>query len=339
MTGATPWLQVDGSDRDVFARLAGDAGRTALSAARAVARAADRPLLGIALMLAFCALAPGGDALAKLLSTRMGLGQMLAARFFVQAMLLAPIALAMGTGLRLGPRLLRLTAARACLHIAGVGFMFLALRHLPLADAIAIAFVMPFMILILGHYMLGEAVGPRRLAACGVGFLGTLMVIQPSFVAVGWAALLPVGGAASFALFMLATRHIARDVDPIAMQAVTGLLASAVLVPALLVGHLAGVPEFGMTPLTGMDWALLAMVGTLGSGVHLLLTWSLRFAPASTLAPMQYLEIPFATLIGWAVFGALPNGLAAAGILVIIAAGLYVIHRERLTAATPAPAG
>jgi drug/metabolite transporter (DMT)-like permease len=65
---------------------------------------------------------------------------------------------------------------------------------------------------------------------------------------------------------------------------------------------------------------------------HLVMTWSLRFAPAATLAPMQYLEIPFATLIGRVVFDALPNGLAAAGILVTIAAGLYVIHRERLAA-------
>jgi drug/metabolite transporter (DMT)-like permease len=71
--------------------------------------------------------------------------------------------------------------------------MFAALRHLPLADAIAIAFVMPFLLLLLGRTVLGETVGPRRLAACAVGFAGTLLVIQPSFAAVGWAALLPLG--------------------------------------------------------------------------------------------------------------------------------------------------
>jgi drug/metabolite transporter (DMT)-like permease len=81
------------------------------------------------------------------------------------------------------------------------------------------------------------------------------------------------------------------------------------------------------------------MMGVIGSVAHLLMTWSLRFAPVATLAPMQYLEIPFATLIGWVVFAALPNGLAAAGIVVTIAAGLYVIHRERLAAAQPAPPG
>ena len=72
------------------------------------------------------------------------------------------------------------------------------------------------------------------------------------------------------------------------------------------------------------------------------MTWSLRFAPSATLAPIQYLEIPFATLIGFLVFGDLPNGLAALGIAVTIAAGLYVLHRERRAgttelAAPPAP--
>ncbi len=298
----------------------------------ATARAADRPLLGITLMLAFCALAPVGDALAKVLGTRMGIGQMVVARFAVQAVLMTLLALMLGASLRVGPRLARLLALRACLHVGGVALMFLALRHLPLADAIAIAFVMPFMILILGHYLLGEAVGARRMAACAVGFVGTLMVIQPSFMTVGWAALLPVAVAACFAFFMLATRHISREIDPIAMQALTGLMATAALVPALVAGHLSGLPDLGVTALVATDWALLATLGVLGSCVHLLLSWSLRFAPTSTLAPMQYLEIPFATLLGWLVFGALPNGLAALGILVTVAAGLYVIHRERLAA-------
>jgi drug/metabolite transporter (DMT)-like permease len=78
----------------------------------------------------------------------------------------------------------------------------------------------------------------------------------------------------------------------------------------------------------------MCLVGTLA---HLLMTWSLRFAPSATLAPMQYLEIPMAALVGLMVFGEFPNGLALAGICVTIAAGLYVILRERVTARAPAP--
>jgi hypothetical protein len=70
--------------------------------------------------------------------------------------------------------------------------MFASLRYLPLADAVAIAFVMPFIMLLLGWFYLGEEVGPRRFGACIVGFIGTLMVVQPSFAEVGWPALLPL---------------------------------------------------------------------------------------------------------------------------------------------------
>lgn len=297
-----------------------------------MSRPLDRPFLGVLLMLAFCALAPVADAMAKVLGARMGLGQLITVRFAVQAAVLVPLALALGAEMRLTPRVLRLTALRTVLHVAGVAVFFQALRFLPLADAVAISFVMPFIMLLLGRYVLDEAVGARRMAACAVGFAGTLMVIQPSFVSVGAAALLPLAAAVIFAFFMLVTRQIAREAEPVALQAVSGVMATAALVPAMLVGGALGWPEVSFEPLARADWALLLAMGVFASGVHLLMTWSLRFAPAATVAPLQYIEIPFATAIGFVVFGALPNALAAVGIVVTVAAGLYVIHRERRAA-------
>jgi drug/metabolite transporter (DMT)-like permease len=197
----------------------------------------DRPLLGVLLMLGFCVLAPMGDALAKLLGATVPLGLLLAVRFGVQAAILLPLCALTGRSLRLAPRLLWLTALRTLLHIAAVGAFFTALRYLPLADAVAIAFVMPFLLLLLGRFVLDEEVGPRRLAACAVGFLGTLMVIQPSFASVGAPALLPLAVAVLFALFMLVTRQIARDADPVALQAASGAMASIVLLPLALLAH------------------------------------------------------------------------------------------------------
>ena len=115
--------------------------------------------------------------------------------------------------------------------------MVSALKYLPLADAIAIAFVMPFILLLMGRFILHEQVGRRRLIAAIVGFVGTLLVVQPSFAQVGWAALLPLGVALNFALFMLITRQIARETDPIGLQAVSGVVASLLLLPTLLPGH------------------------------------------------------------------------------------------------------
>ena len=287
----------------------------------------DRPFIGILFMLGFCVLAPLGDALAKVLGERLDLGMLVLTRFAAQAAILLPIALWSGATLMVRGRVLALVTTRTFLHIAGISTMFTSLRYLPLADALAIAFVMPFVMLLLGRLVLGEEVGPHRLWASVVGFAGTLLVIQPNFAEVGAPALLPVGVAVIFALFMLVTRKIAKEVDPVALQAVSGLQASTILLPVLIF-----LPELPGSGFAAFDlatgWLLLAL-GAVGTAAHLLMTWSLRFAPASTLAPMQYLEIPFGTVIGWLIFRDLPNGLAALGILVTIGAGLYIILRER----------
>lgn len=290
---------------------------------------ADRPLLGITLMFGFCLLAPMGDAMAKVLGGTVPLGQIVTGRFAIQAIALLPVVAILGLSLAMRPWQYRLIFVRTLLHIAGIGAMFLSLQYLPLADAIAIAFVMPFIMLLLGRTVLGEEVGPRRLAACAVGFVGTLLVVQPSFAAVGPPALLPLFVAVVFALFMLVTRQLAKETDPVAMQAVSGLMAVALLVPVSFVALRADWAPLAPITLNTTEWAILIAMGLLGTGAHLLMTWSLRYAPSATLAPMQYLEIPVATLVGLVIFGDFPNGLALLGIAVTMAAGLYIISRER----------
>ena len=155
------------------------------------------------------------------------------------------------------------------------------------------------------------------------------MIIQPSFEEVGAPALLPLLVALSFALFMLVTRTIAKKVDPMSLQCVSGSVGSFFL----------GIAYFGLMPFqlpsaqlvepdanTGL---LLLALGVIGTIAHLLMTWSLRFAPSATVAPMQYLEIPVAALIGWLIFADLPNGMAAIGITITVLAGLYVIFRDQ----------
>jgi len=299
----------------------------------------DRPLLGILLMIGFCMLAPIGDSIAKLLGETIPLVQLLLIRFGAQVVLLWPIVIVTGGSLAMSPRLLRLTAVRTVLHMIGIGAMFASLRFLPLADAVAIAFVMPFIMLLLGRLVLNEHVGPRRLAACAVGFLGTLLVIQPSFALVGAPALLPLLVAVVFALFMLVTRQIAKDSDPISLQVVSGMMASAGMGILVFADRFVDVPGIALVMPTHAEMLLLVGIGVLGSVAHLLMTWSLRFAPSATLAPMQYLEIPFATLVGWIVFHDLPNGLAALGIVITVCAGLYIVFREGRMARSAAAEG
>ena len=272
-------------------------------------------------MLAFCVLAPLGDSIAKVLGDVVSLGMLILVRFSLQALILLPFVWRAGMGLRLPAGTLWLTLLRTVLHIIGIGLMFSALRYLPLADALAIAFVMPFILLLLGYFVMGEEVGAQRMAAVVVGFAGTLLVIQPNFAQVGWPALLPLGVAVIFALFMMVTRKIAKQIDPVKLQAISGIQASLILIPLMVM-----FPDRGITAVTmpdGPTAALLLLLGGLGTAAHLAMTWSLRFAPASTLAPMQYLEIPFGTLIGWLVFGermdkqkAVAAALIVAGVIV-----------------------
>ena len=292
----------------------------------------DRPLLGIMLMLGFCVLAPIGDAVAKILGQTVPIGQLVLVRFAVQALVLVPLVWLSGRAWRTSRRVAVLTFVRTILHILGIGTMVTALKYLPLADAVAIAFVMPFIMLILGKFALREEVGTRRIIACTIGFLGTLFIVQPSFAEVGWPALLPVAVALNFAFFMLVTRQIAKETDPISLQAVSGVMAVVVMLPLLLVLQGSGFAQMQLKQVSGIDWTLLLTIGLLGTAAHLLMTWSLRYAPSATLAPMQYLEIPVATVLGFIVFGDLPNGLATLGILITIASGLYIILRERANA-------
>ena len=98
-----------------------------------------------------------------------------------------------------------------------------------LADAIAIVFVFPFILLFLGRFLLGETVGRDQIIACVLGFGGCLLVIKPSFAEVGVFALLPIAVAFAFSTFMLITRSIAKECDPISLQATSGTVSTAML--------------------------------------------------------------------------------------------------------------
>ncbi|MEK9611142.1 MAG: DMT family transporter [Alphaproteobacteria bacterium] len=290
----------------------------------------DRPLIGLLFVFVFCLLAPLGDALVKVVGVGAPLMMLMLSRFVFQAVSLVPLVLVLRRGFPTGRRVLGLICLRSLFHIAGIGMMFTSLRLLPLADAIAIVFVFPFILLFLGRFLLGETVGRDRIIACVLGFGGCLLVIKPSFAEVGLFALLPIAVAFAFSTFMLITRSIAKECDPISLQATSGTVSTAML---LLVWLLAGndAPyDLAITlPATERIGWLLFAIGALGTAGHLCMTIALRFAPSATLAPLQYIEIPVATFLGWLFFRELPDGLAALGIMITIGAGVFVVMSER----------
>jgi len=304
---------------------------------------ADRILLGVALMLGFVATAPLIDVFSKLAAQAVPVGQVTAARFLVQGAVMLPVALAAGHGLRMPLDLLWPVALRALMLALSTYAFVSAIDVMPLADALAIVFVMPFILLLLGRFVMGDQVGPRRVAACAVGFFGCLLVIQPSLAAFGLVALWPLATAASFAVYMLVTRGLSGRMEAVAMQLHTSWAALALCVPVLWIAEGSGHPALDSLWPEGWAWVWLGGVGVASAVAHMLMTLALRHAPSATLAPLNYLEIVVSVTLGYLIFGDFPNALTWAGIAVIVGSGLYVIHRERLASAArrgppPAPA-
>jgi drug/metabolite transporter (DMT)-like permease len=296
-----------------------------------------RATLGIVLMVGFTLLAPLQDSFAKLIGGAVAVGQVAATRFVFQAALLLPLAAAFGWLHRPRRGEAALHLVRGALLLVATAFFFTAIRFMPIADAIAIFFVEPFILTLLGAALLGEPVGPRRYIACAIGFAGALLIIQPSFEEVGAVAFLPLVTALCFAFYMILTRRMATRMHPITLQAYTGLAALLIALPLL-----AGFEGSGLAPLdpgwpAAREAWLLVGLGVIATLSHVCISFALSLAPASLLAPVQYLEIVAATGLGYAIFGDLPDALAAAGIALIVVSGLYLFFRERHLQRRPAP--
>ncbi|NGM46469.1 DMT family transporter [Rhodobacter sp. SGA-6-6] len=282
-------------------------------------------------MLAFCVLAPLLDVCSKLAAEGgIPVGQVTAARFLVQCALMLPVAWIMGLSLRLAGRALALVTLRAALLVFSTFSFVSGIAVMPLADALAIAFVEPFILLILGYFLFGDQVGPRRIAACVVGFGGALLVIQPSLQAFGLIALWPLGTAFSFAFYMLVTRRVSTMMHPVVMQVHTSWTGILICLPILLAMNDGPIPDLDSVMPQGWQWLWLFGVGFWAAVSHMCMTQALAWAPAATLAPLHYFEIVVAVLLGFLIFGDLPNSLTIAGIVIIVGSGLYIIHRERL---------
>jgi drug/metabolite transporter (DMT)-like permease len=304
----------------------------AMTKAASYTSSTDRVLTGVALMLGFCLTAPLLDVAAKLASSSVPVGQITAARFVVQCILMAPFISIMRLSLRVAQEQWLALVFRALLLLFATFCFITAIRVMPLADALAIVFVAPFIVLLVGKFHFGEDVGPRRVGAAIVGFVGVLFVIQPSFAAFGAVALIPLGTAVAFAFYILVTRRLSRQMHPVALQFHTGLIASLFCIPVLILFQGSGSDLFDPVWPVGIAWVWLVGAGFFATLSHMMMTYALSLAPSATLAPLQYFELPVATLFGYLVFHDFPNTLSLIGIIIIIGAGLYMIHRERITA-------
>lgn len=285
---------------------------------------------GMLMMVVAMLVIPGIDAIAKSLTGAVPPGQIAASRFLFQTLLLMPFVF--GRFRLRFDRTLWIHACRGALIAAATLFFFTSLRVLPLADAISIFFIEPLLLTLLAALFLGEPIGWRRVLAVLAGFGGALIIVRPSYQAFGLQAVLPLCAALCFAFYLLLTRLLTRSVDAVTMQFSAGVFGGLAMAAALAVGAVEGIEIFDPVWPGAVEWAMLAGLGVIATGGHMLVVLAFRRAPASVLAPFQYIEIISATTLGFLIFDDFPDAMTWLGIAVIVGSGLYVFHREQKVA-------
>ncbi|PZM13667.1 DMT family transporter [Rhizobium tubonense] len=291
--------------------------------------------MGLTLMFLSVMVSPIIDIFAKLAIVTVPSAEITAARFAVQALCMLPIVLWRRTWADFSWRQSVFHAIRGAIITVSMVSFVTTLKYMAVADAIAIFFVEPIMLTILGSIFLKETIGWRRYTACGVGFFGAMLIIQPSFEEVGYVALLPVVSALCIAIFALMTRVLSHREDPWSMQFQMGLWGLLFCAVILLLGRGTGSDIVDPVMPGSVAFLYLAGVGAMAAISGILGVYAYRSAPASTLAPLQYFEIVSATIFAWLVFGDFPDAIKWLGIIIIMGSGFYILWRERRFASKP----
>jgi drug/metabolite transporter (DMT)-like permease len=281
---------------------------------------ADRPFRGIAMIITSTVFLANSDAMAKYLSLSLPSVQVAWIRFVVFALLFVPAMLTTQPNIFRSARP-GLQAWRGVALLSSSVFFICGLKFLPIAEASATSFIAPIFVTALSIIFLAEKVGVRRWLATMVGLLGVLVIVRPGSSAFHPAVVLPIISACGWACTLIMTRMISgndRAITTMAYSAVVGLCILSAIVPL-----------FWVTP-SWHDILLGVGVGiasTTGQGIVVL---AFRYADASVLAPFSYVQLVWATLLGFLVFGEVPDLWTLAGAAIIIGSGLYTAHRERL---------
>ena len=260
------------------------------------------------------------DACAKFLGAGYAISQIILARNgFGLVTILVFVLFAGGGWASLRPKRPLTLFARAGANLCAAFLFFTGLRYLPLADAFAIAFAAPLFITALSVPFLGEYVGIRRWAAVICGFIGVLVVVQPGTSTFRVEALLPLGAAFSYAIAMLIGR-----------KQTSYLSTSAILFwPSLIIVAVTGamMPAQWQTP-SLPDLGIFVFMGVVGTSGMMLITQGYRFAPAAVIAPFDYSVLLWGVIFGWVIWQDVPAPNVWLGSAILIASGLYILHRE-----------
>lgn len=284
-------------------------------------------LIGIGLMCATLLCFACLDTIAKWLTQHMDTLEIVWARyashFFLSLVFVNPWT----TPGLLSTRRLWLQIGRSALLFGSTVFNFIALRYLQLDQSSVIAFTTPFFVALLAGPLLGEWIGWRRWMAILVGFAGVILIARPGMGGIHPAAAISLMGCVCYALYNIATRMLAghdSTATTVFYSALVGFIVATLPVPFVWT-----------TPTDPLVIAAMVALGVFGGIGHLFLILAHRYAPAAILAPFIYSQIIWYIAGGFLVFGDVPNGWTLAGAAIVVASGLYILHRERLRGGQP----
>jgi len=284
-----------------------------------VAPSARNPLHGIGFMIFMTICFSSLDASAKYLSNELPLWVLLWGRYVFNFLFVALFFVRGAPADIIHTQNIKLQILRSILLVASTLTFWLALMFLPLADCVVILFVAPLLVTMLAAPLLGESVGRHRWTAVLLGFVGVMVVMRPGIAIFEWVLILPLITALLYAGVQISTRILGRTDG-----ALTTLLyssAGGVIISTI------GVLFFWVTP-SFEQWLVLGWMGFLGALGHYLMIKAYEIAPASLLAPFDYTALIWATILGFVMFGDLPDTWTVLGAVIIMSSGLYLIRRE-----------
>jgi drug/metabolite transporter (DMT)-like permease len=298
------------------------------AAADAHAAHARANRLGILAMVGAMACFVINDALIKYASETLPAAQLIFVRGVMATLLVLAVVHVMGATRRIREITRGWVAVRAAVDAIGTLLFLVSLFHLPLANAAAINMTSPLTITVLAAVFLGERIGGALWLAVGAGFLGVLLVIQPVAEGFNGYALVCLLATVFIAIRDLVTRRV-----HVAVPSILITLSNTVAV-MLLAGALSMFE--GWRPLRAFEIGLLGVAAAFLASAYYLVVIATRHGDLSLVAPFRYTALLVATMLGFAIWRDVPNGIAWCGIALIIASGIYVLRASRRARASSA---
>lgn len=291
-----------------------------MKATTAYAVGGNAILAGILLMLVGDLMFALNDAMGKWLVASFSVGQVLLLRSLGAFLVLGPMLARSSTTALLKVEKPGLQFARVLMATGDTGLFYAAVVYLPLADVMTFYMAGPIYVAAISHFFLGERIGWRRWLAVLIGFVGVIIALRPSEAMLSWPSVFALIGSLSFALSLVLGRVLRStpDVTLVTWQTLGALVAGIFF----SVGN--------WSPFTGSELFALLLLGVVSCSAHLLITRSLKLAPASVLAPLQYTLLLWAIVFGWAFFGDFPDNQTLAGAAIIVIAGMFIFHRAKV---------